>query len=125
MDEGRLRWFWPGWVAGPAGRGRPGSEDAVKVDVSPEAEEFVRGQGGQLWVWVARPWACCWGTPAYMHAATTRPDDASDFSPVRTTSLDVWFRAPAGREPDVLEISMRGKRHPRVEAYWDGCIYAL
>jgi hypothetical protein len=100
-------------------------EGAVRVDVSPEAEEFVRGQGGQLWVWVARPWACCWGTPAYMHAATTPPDNVSEFSPVRTASLDVWFRAPAGREPDVLEIGMRGKRHPRVEAYWDGCVYAL
>jgi len=25
----------------------------------------------------------------------------------------------------VLEIGLRGKRRPRVEAYWDGCIYAL
>jgi hypothetical protein len=99
--------------------------DAVRVDASPEAAEFVRRQGGQLWVWVARPWACCWGTPAYMHAATTPPGDVSDFSPVPTTGMDVWFRAPAGREPDVLEIGMRGKRHPHVEAYWDGCVYAL
>jgi hypothetical protein len=113
------------WVAVPAEGGRPGSEDAVRVDVSPEAEEFVRGQGGKLWVWVARPWACCWRTPAYMYAATAPPDDVSDFSPVRTTSLDVWFRAPTGREPDVLEIGMRGRRHPRVEAYWDGSIFAL
>ena len=36
-----------------------------------------------------------------------------------------WFRAPAGRMPDVLEIGMRGRRHPRVEAYWDGCAFAL
>jgi hypothetical protein len=39
--------------------------------------------------------------------------------------LEVWFRAPAGRMPDVLEIGMRGRRHPRVEAYWDGCFFAL
>jgi hypothetical protein len=25
----------------------------------------------------------------------------------------------------VLEIGVRGKRRPHVEAYWDGCIYAL
>lgn len=97
----------------------------MRVDVSAEAEEFVRGHGGQLWVWVARPWACCWGTPAYMHAATVQPQGLSGFSPVPSTGLDVWFRKPAGPEPDVLEIRMRGKRHPRVEAYWDGCIYAL
>jgi hypothetical protein len=39
--------------------------------------------------------------------------------------LQVWFRAPAGRMPDVLEIGVRGRRHPRVEAYWDGCYFAL
>ena len=97
----------------------------MRVEVSPEAAEFVRGRGGQLWVWVARPAVCCWKSPFYMYAATTPPEDVSEFSPVDTTSLDVWFRAPSGREPDVLEIGMRGKRRPRVEAYWDGCVYAL
>ena len=40
----------------------------MRVDVSAEAGEFVRGRGGRLWVWAA---------------------------------------------------------HPRVEAYWDGCYFAL
>jgi hypothetical protein len=100
-------------------------EDAVRVDVSAEAEDFVRGQGGKVWVWVARPWACCWGTPAFMYAATAPPPGMSGFSPADSSELEVWFRAPAGRMPDVLEIEMRGRRHPRVEAYWDGCAYAL
>jgi len=39
--------------------------------------------------------------------------------------VEVWFRAAAGREPDVLEIGARGRRRPRVEAYWDGCLIAL
>jgi hypothetical protein len=102
----------------------------VRIDVSPEAEAVVRGLGGRLWVWAARPWGCCWGTPAYMNAATTPPARIapSAFSPVDpldTNGLEIWFRAPGGREPDVLEISMKGKRHPRVEAYWDGCSYML
>ena len=42
-----------------------------------------------------------------------------------SAGLEVWFRAPAGRMPDVLEVGIRGRRHPRVEAYWDGCAYAL
>jgi hypothetical protein len=108
-----------------SGLPRPSTEDAVQVEVSPEAEQFVRGHGGQLWVWVARPWACCWGTPAFMYAATAPPPGMSGFSPVHAAGLDVWFRIPSGRTPDVLEIGMRGKRRPRVEAYWDGCTYAL
>jgi hypothetical protein len=39
--------------------------------------------------------------------------------------VEVWFRAPGGRVPDVLEIGLRGRHRPRVEAYWDGCQIAL
>ena len=99
----------------------------MRVNVSAEAEELVRGRGGQLWVWAAHPRVCCWGTPAYMHAATAPPPGVTGFSrvPAADTGLEVWFRAPAGRRPDVLEIGLRGSRRPRVEAYRDGCAYVL
>ena len=97
----------------------------MRVEVSTEAAEFVRGQGGQLWVWAARPHVCCWGTPTYMYAATTPPRDPDGFIPAHTGGLEVWYRIPGDRRPDVLEVEVRGKRRPHVEAYWDGCIYAL
>ncbi|MGI9007801.1 MAG: hypothetical protein ACR2FU_16650 [Streptosporangiaceae bacterium] len=53
------------------------------------------------------------------------PPPLSGFRLVRGTDVEIWFRAPAGRVPDVLEIGVRGKRRPRVEAYWDGCSMAL
>ena len=65
------------------------------------------------------------GTPAYMHAATVPPPGMTGFNPAYADGLEVWFRAPAGRMPGVLEIGIRGRRHPRVEAYWDGCTFAL
>jgi len=97
----------------------------MQVDVSSEAAALVRQRGGRLWVWAARPRVCCWGTPAYMHAATERPPGLSGFSQVWQSGVEIWFRAPAGRMPDVLEIGLHGKRRPRVEAYWDGCSIAL
>ena len=60
-----------------------------------------------------------------MHAATERPPDLSGFGLVSHAGVEIWFRAPAGRVPDVLEIGLRGRRRPRVEAYWDGCRIAL
>jgi hypothetical protein len=60
-----------------------------------------------------------------MHAATDPPQGMSGFSLTRADGLDIWFRAPAGTLPDVLEIGLRGRRRPRVEAYWDGCLIAL
>ena len=100
----------------------------MRVEVSPEAALLLRELGGRLWVWAARPRMCCWGTPAYMQAATERPQGLSGFRLVLQTGQDgveVWFRAPAGRVPDVLEVGLRGRRRPRVEAYWDGCQFAL
>ena len=97
----------------------------MRVDVSPEAAALVGRLGGQLWVWAARPRLCCGGAPAYMHAAAERPPGLSGFSLVSQVGVEIWFRAPAGRLPDVLEIGLHGRRHPRVEAYWDGCQFVL
>jgi hypothetical protein len=60
-----------------------------------------------------------------MYAATTPPQDLASFKAVHLAGLEVWYRIRGERQPDVLEIGLRGKRRPHVEAYWDGCIYAL
>jgi hypothetical protein len=97
----------------------------MQVEVSPEAAALVDQRGGRLWVWAARPRMCCAGTPAYMHAATEPPAGLTGFSRVSQAGVEIWFRAPADRVPDVLEIGLHGRRRPRVEAYWDGCLIAL
>ena len=101
--------------------------ESVRVTMSDDAAGFVQGRGGRLWVWAAHPHMCCAGSPAWMHAATEPPPGLSGFSPVPTGDggVQVWFRGVGGRRPDVLEIGLRGKRRPRVEAYWDGCLMAM
>ena len=108
----------------PAHGGRSYGE-AVQVELSAEAASFVQARGGRLWVWAAYPRMCCAGTPAYMHAATQPPAGLTGFTRLPVAELEVWFRVPAGAPPDVLEIGLRGRRRPRVEAYWDGCLFAL
>jgi hypothetical protein len=99
----------------------------MRVEASAEAASFVRARGGRLWVWAAYPRMCCAGTPAYMHAATEAPPGVLGFGPepVPAAGFELFFRLPAGAPPDVLEIGLRGRRRPRVEAYWDGCLFAL
>ena len=109
-------------------RSRLGEGGIMRVEVSPEAARQVRRLGGRVWVWASRPRMCCWGTPAFMHAATEQPSGLSGFllmAQAGQDGVEVWFRAPAGRVPDVLEIGLRGRRRPRVEASWDGCRIAL
>ncbi|MGH3303858.1 MAG: hypothetical protein ACRDOK_19695 [Streptosporangiaceae bacterium] len=97
----------------------------MRVDASPDAVGHVLAAGGVLWAWAACPKRCCARAPASMHAATSRPRSDLPFRRVPHPELEIWFRAPAGREPDVLEIGMHGRRNPKVEAYWDGCLVAL
>jgi len=97
----------------------------MRLEVSSEADEWIRERGGRVWVWAERPRLCCGGAPAFMHAATLPPPRLSDFTVLRSVDLEVWFRAAGGRRPDVLEVGLRGRRHPRVEAYWEGCAFVL
>jgi hypothetical protein len=97
----------------------------MKVQVSPEAAGYVAARGGSLWVWAHRPAMCCNGTPAAMKAGTSPPKDPTGFTTIPADGIDVLFRPPGGRYPDVLEIDMRGRRHPRIEAYWDGCLIMM
>jgi hypothetical protein len=95
------------------------------VEISAEAADFVRGRGGALWVWAARPRMCCSGAPAWMHTSTTPPPGLTGFRPLAADGVQVWFRGVGSGLPDVLEIGLRGTRRPRVEAYWDGCLMAM
>lgn len=97
----------------------------MRIEVSPEAVGHVMAAGGVLWVWAAYPRRCCAGTPAYMHAATSRPRMELLFRKVPHPDLEIWFRGPGGRDPDVLAIGVHGRRKPKVEAYWDGCLFAM
>src|ERR1700728_1401539 len=97
----------------------------MRIELSADAAGFIAAAGGRLWVWAARPRMCCAGAPAYMHAATGAPPDRSGFTRIPVAGLELWFRAPAGPRARGLEVGRRGKRRPRVEAYWDGCLFAL
>ena len=99
--------------------------ESVRVNVSRDAAEFVRARGGRVWVWAARPRMCCSGAPAWMHAATRPPAGLTGFSEVAGADLQVWFRGVGDLRPTVLEVGLRGRRQPKVEAYWDGCLMAM
>ena len=100
--------------------------ESVVVEISSEAAEFIGQRGGRLWVWAAYPRMCCAGTPPWMHAATEPPAGISGFSSVTVAGVQLSFRAFGNaRQPDILEIALRGRRRRRVEAYWDGCLMAM
>lgn len=97
----------------------------MRVDITEKAAAFAREQGGTLWVWAAYPRLRCGGMQARIHVTTQEPAGLSGFRPLAARGADVRFRGLGGREPEVLQIGLHGRRRPRVEAYWDGCLYAI
>jgi hypothetical protein len=99
----------------------------VVIDISTSAAEFIGARGGRLWVWAARPRMCCASSPAWMRAATEPPAGLSGFRLATGPGapVEVLYRSVGDRRPGTLEIDLRGRRHPRVEAYWDGCLMAM
>lgn len=99
------------------------------VNVSSDAAAVIDASGGRLWVWAERSGLCCGGAPAFMQAATAEPKGVSGFTALPAdllpAGLEVLFRPAAGQRPDVLEIGLRGRRRPKVAAYWDGCLMAM
>src|SRR6266550_5144837 len=93
----------------------------VEVVASPAAVEFVREHGGKLFVW-SRARRCCGGAITVLEAATER-DDRPGFRPVPADGIELYVDLP--RLPEQLEIDVRGRFHPKVSAYWEGCAWVI
>jgi hypothetical protein len=39
--------------------------------------------------------------------------------------FELFVRAVGDAIPDELHIAVKGRRRPRVEAYWNGCAYVV
>jgi hypothetical protein len=98
----------------------------VRVRTTPEAADLIVRSGGQLFVW-ATDHRCCGGRLTTLEAATERPESrrgtVDAFGLVRAEGFTL-FVATGARAPDELVLEARGRRRPRVRAYWDGCVYA-
>jgi hypothetical protein len=95
----------------------------VEAVVSPRAVALLREHGNRLYVW-ADGHACCGGT-RFIKSSVRAPDDAERFARVHVDGVDVFVRPANGRLPDELDIDLKGRRRPRVEASWNGCVYLV
>jgi hypothetical protein len=94
----------------------------MKTLTSPPALAFIRGNGGDLFVWGGD--VCCGGT-RFIKTSTEAPIDAARFTRFDVDGYRLFVRPVHGRLPDELRVDMRGALRLRVEAYWNGCAYVL
>jgi hypothetical protein len=95
----------------------------VRVQATSQAIEFIREHGGRLNVWVSGA-ACCGGT-RFIESSTEPPPDDIRFLRVDHSEFELYVRPAGDQLPDELHVDLKGRRRPRVEAYWNGCAYLV
>lgn len=108
----------------------------MKIVASEEAAAHIRDNGGRLWVWLD-PHAWVGGTVfTYLQAALEQPGTTRATRRLRSARRPHTFQVFAGEgfevhlDPGRLvppeELHLELKRFPkrRVEAYWNGAIFA-
>jgi hypothetical protein len=97
---------------------------AMRVTATADAAQFIRAHGGQLFVWPTEHRSARL-TLALLEASVDPPPRALDFRRVEAGDF-LLFLAPALQTlPDELLVVLRGRRHPHIEAYWDGLAYIV
>jgi len=93
----------------------------MRVVATPEVGELVRERGGRLFVWADHQ-RCCGGGVTFLSTASERPEGHA-FHVIGADGFDLFF--DSGRSPpSELQLEVRGRRRKRVEAYWNGCVFA-
>ena len=97
---------------------------AMRVTVTADAAEFIRTRGGQLFVWPAEHRSARL-TLAVLEASVDPPPRALDFRRVEAGDLLLFLHPALKTPPEELLVVLRGRRHPHIEAYWDGLAYIV
>ena len=96
----------------------------MRVTASADAAEFIRAQGGQLFVWPAEHRSARL-TLAFLKASVAPPPQALDFRRVEARGFLLFLDPALQTLPEELLVVLRGRRHPHIEAYWDGLAYIV
>ena len=96
----------------------------MRVTASADAAEFIRAHGGQLFVWPAEHRSARL-TLAFLQASVDPPPHALDFRRVEARGFLLFMDPALQTLPEELLVVLRGRRHPHIEAYWDGLAYIV
>src|SRR5215472_2007478 len=96
----------------------------MRVTATADAADFIGTHGGQLFVWPAEHRSARL-TLAFLEASVDPPARALDFRRVEAEGFLLFLHPALTTLPEELLVVLRGRRHPHLEAYWDGLAYIV
>lgn len=97
---------------------------AMRVSATADAAEFISTHGGQLFVWPTEHRSARLAL-ALLEASVDPPPRALEFRRVEAGDFLLFMHPALNTLPEELLVVLRGRRHPRIEAYWDGLAYIV
>jgi len=96
----------------------------MRVTATADAAQFIRTRGGQLFVWPAEHRSARL-TLAFLQASVDPPPGRSISAGSRQGTSCCSCTPALKTLPEELLVVLRGRRHPHIEAYWDGLAYIV
>ena len=91
----------------------------MKITATPELLAYVQERGGSLFVHTQRR-----GVP-FLRTTTNEPKSLAGYEVFVVEEILVLTRLPAHSRPEVLHLSLVGRRKKRAVAAWDGAAYVV
>jgi len=126
-----------GRAVGGSGLRQEAASPRTTIVLSPKASGWVEARGGEIWVWLD-PRRGLVGSYVWLEAHCTAPRTTRQTSFTRSSRQPHRFRTMRGGgatvhydwgpldPPAELHFDVKGwrKRTRRLEAYWNGCVFA-
>jgi hypothetical protein len=108
----------------------------MELKVGPGVAEHVQARGGRLWIWLDPHPGLGGVTTTFLLCATERPGATKTTRRLRSArrphrfttheapGIDVSFDAGWMDPPEELHLELKRFPRTRVEAYWNGAIFA-
>jgi hypothetical protein len=97
---------------------------AMRVTATADAAQFICTHGGQLFVWPTEHRSARL-TLALLEASVDPPPRALEFRRIQAENFLLFIHPALKTLPEELLVVLRGRRHPHIEAYWDGLGYIV
>ena len=97
--------------------------ESMKVIARPDAIRLIQEHGGALYVWTELR-RCCSGGMTLLKTAA-KPPGRRSFERFDAPGFELWFDPGSRTPPSELHVDARGWKRKRVEAYWNGCAFAI